>query len=98
MKHAGDKALDELEDLLAELRGEAPLKERKRGVFYLKSSALLHFHEDAAGLFADLREGKTWGRHPVNTKTQQRALVSRVKSALENAKGAQPRKRRSGPS
>lgn len=55
MKHAGPSTLDELEPLLAQLRGLAGMVEKKRGVFYRKSQAFLHFHEDPKGLFADLR-------------------------------------------
>ncbi len=44
MKHAGEKALDQLADLLAEIRKQDSLKEKKRRVFYLKSAAILHFH------------------------------------------------------
>jgi hypothetical protein len=54
MKHAGDEALDALEPLLTDIRALGGLKEKKRGVFYRKSKAFLHFHEDPAGLFADL--------------------------------------------
>jgi hypothetical protein len=55
MKHAGAAALDRLEDLLAAIRRRSCLREKARGVFYLKSRAFLHFHEDPAGLFADIR-------------------------------------------
>lgn len=55
MKHAGDAALDRLAPLLCAIRSIAPLKERSRGVFYLRSKAFLHFHEDSAGLFVDVR-------------------------------------------
>ena len=54
MKHAGAEALDALEPLLNEVRRAAGLIERKRGIFYRKSQAFLHFHEDAAGMFADV--------------------------------------------
>ena len=54
MKHATPAALDRLEGLLVQLR-TLPLKEKSRGVFYRKSKAFLHFHEDPAGLFADIR-------------------------------------------
>ena len=33
------------------------LKEKKRGTFYLKSRGFLHFHQDPAGFFADVRDG-----------------------------------------
>ena len=55
MRHARAEALDALEPLLERLRAFAALKERSRGVFYVKSQAFLHFHEDPAGLFADVR-------------------------------------------
>lgn len=37
-------------------------------MFYLKSRAFLHFHEDAAGLFADVRaaDGKAFERIKVD--------------------------------
>lgn len=55
MRHAGPDALDALESLLARIRATGLLKEKSRGVFYLKSKAFLHFHEDPKGLFADIR-------------------------------------------
>lgn len=55
MRHAGPAALDVLEPLLAELRALPGLNENRRGVFYARRRAFLHFHEDPAGLFADLR-------------------------------------------
>ena len=55
MKHITPGRLDELEGLLAELR-TLGLNEKSRGVFYRKSRAFLHFHEDPKGLFADIRD------------------------------------------
>lgn len=55
MRHARAAALDQLEPLLEQIRSIDGLNERSRGVFYVKSKAFLHFHEDPAGLFADLR-------------------------------------------
>ena len=52
------------------------LKERKRGVFYLKSRAFLHFHEDPAGLFADIRlAGDDFDRFGVDGPDQWEALL-----------------------
>lgn len=82
MKHATEKALDTLEDLLKQIRNFEGLKEKKRGVFYRKSSAFLHFHEDPAGLFADLRVGTNWKRFPVNTKTEHKTLLTELKMML----------------
>ncbi|HVO28304.1 MAG TPA: hypothetical protein VMW56_32275 [Candidatus Margulisiibacteriota bacterium] len=78
MKHAGPGALDALADLLEEIRGSAGLREPKRGTFYRRSSAFLHFHEDPAGLFADLKISDTFHRFPVNTAMERRALLRRI--------------------
>lgn len=75
MKHAGEEAFDKLEDLLATLRHYEGLKEKKRGIFYRKSVAFLHFHEDPAGLFADLRVGQDWQRFPVNSSDERSAFL-----------------------
>ncbi|HEX4710122.1 hypothetical protein [Phenylobacterium sp.] len=56
MRHARDADLDRLEDLLAQLRTLPGLAEKKRGVFYRKSRAFLHFHDDPRGLFADISD------------------------------------------
>jgi hypothetical protein len=85
MKHAGREALDQLADLLDDIRKQDALKEKKRGVFYLKSAAFLHFHEDPGGLFADLRAGSTWERLPVTTQTHRRRFLSRMKIVLKGA-------------
>ena len=67
-----------------ELRGYPELTERSRGTFYKKSQAFLHFHEDPAGLFADVRlsPGGDFTRLRVSTKAEQRAFVSAVRKAL----------------
>jgi len=56
MRHAREEDLDRLEPLLAQLRALPGLTEKKRGTFYRKSRAFLHFHEDPKGLFADIRD------------------------------------------
>jgi len=77
MKHAGAAALDQLEPLLARLRQIASLKERTRGVFYLGSKAFLHFHEDPAGLFADIRaaDARDFDRFQIDTPDAQEKLA-----------------------
>jgi hypothetical protein len=68
MKHAGSQALDQLELLIGRIRAIPGLKEKSRGVFYVKSRAFLHFHEDPKGLFADVRtaDGKDFERFKVD--------------------------------
>jgi hypothetical protein len=83
MKHAGTNALDAnalcaLEDLLAEVRKFPDLREKKRGTFYRKSTAFLHFHEDPAGLFADLRVGQGWERLRVSTQAERKKMLAKL--------------------
>jgi hypothetical protein len=84
MKHATPVALDALEPLLAGLRTIDGLTERTRGVFYRKSQAMLHFHEDPAGFFADARLGPAWVRVPVNTARERRRLLADIKAEIQH--------------
>jgi hypothetical protein len=83
MKHAGNEALGRLIDLLDQIRTKAGLKEKKLGIFYRKSNAFLHFHEDPAGIFADLKIGEKFARYPVNTERERMALLSKIDRALK---------------
>jgi hypothetical protein len=82
VRHAGPDALDALEDLLAAIRAHAALSERKRGTFYRKSAAFLHFHEDPEGLFADLKCGGDWERFRVSDAKERAAFLREVGRAL----------------
>ena len=76
MKHAGTAALDALEPLLERVRALPGLKEKARGAFYRKYRAVLHFHEDPAGLFADVRlSGDDFTRMRVTDPAEQEALM-----------------------
>jgi hypothetical protein len=83
MKHAGDEALEELAELLDDVRKHDSLTEKKRGIFYRKSSAFLHFHEDPEGLFADLRARLAWERLPVTTQAQRRRFLAKMRVILK---------------
>jgi hypothetical protein len=83
MKHAGPEALDGIDDLLVRLRRHAVLAERKRGCFYHKSAAFLHFHEDPEGMFADLKIDGDFRRFRVSTRAEQAAFLREVARALE---------------
>jgi len=78
MKHAGAETLDLLEVLLAQLRRLDGLRERKRGVFYRKGGAFLHFHEDPAGIFAHLKTGPEWERIDITRIPRRRDLIRRI--------------------
>ncbi|HSY79706.1 MAG TPA: hypothetical protein VK884_08850 [Verrucomicrobiae bacterium] len=86
MKHAGPEALDQLEPILEEIRRLGGLKEKKRGAFYYRSSGFLHFHEDPAGFFADLKTRDDYVRFPINTKTQTQTFLRRAAAALNAVK------------
>ncbi len=84
MKHAGDSALDRLEPLLGSLRQMPPLREKSRGTFYRGGRAFVHFHEDPAGLFADVRFGDDFERIDVTTTAKQHALARKISADLES--------------
>ena len=81
MKHAGQEALDSLEPLLSLLREVPDLREKNRGTFYRGSRAFLHFHEDATGLFADVRLQTDFERMRVSTVGEQRRFIRLVRQA-----------------
>ena len=84
MRHAGAAALDRLEPVLARLRGFSVLNEKARGTFYVKGRAFLHFHEDPAGLFADVRAGGAdFERMRVESDEERAALVARIEGYLD---------------
>ena len=82
MRHATQTDLDRLEPLLADLRRLPRLQERKRGSFSRGSRAFLHFHEDAGGLYADVKMDSEFQRMKVTTASEQAGFLSRVREAL----------------
>jgi hypothetical protein len=82
MKHAGSDALDTIEPLLTEIRTVPGLVERSRGVFYRKSQAFLHFHEDPSGMHADVRRGTEFERFRAETPGEQAALLTLIRSVV----------------
>ena len=87
MRHAGPTALDTLEPMLDRLRDLDGITERKRGIFYRKSQAFLHFHEDDTGLYCDVRlkRDADFERFPVATFRQRQDVLKRVMQALRHA-------------
>jgi hypothetical protein len=78
MKHAGAGSLEALGDLLQSLRTRTALVERRPGIFYVRGKAFLHFHEDPAGLFADLRVGSEWQRFPVTSPGDRAKFLAAI--------------------
>ncbi len=84
MKHAGPEALAHLSPLLEKLRARPALREKSPGVFYLKSRAFLHFHEDPKGLFADVRLEEEFDLPPATSSSQQASLLRRIDKRLKD--------------
>ncbi len=82
MKHAGPGTLDRIEPLLAQVRTRTGLKERKRGIFYRNGRSFLHFHEDPAGIFADLADGSNDIRLRVSTVQERKTLLTMLDHCL----------------
>ena len=83
MKHAGAATLERLSDLLAQLRQVPGLVERKPGIFYVKSKAALHFHDDPTGVYADLRLGTAdFQRMAVHSLHDEQRLLALVRAGL----------------
>jgi hypothetical protein len=85
MKHATAEGLAPLTALLAALRAVPGLVEKRPGVFYRKGKAFLHFHEDPAGLFADMRPGEDWIRFAVDSAAGQDALLAEARLTAPRA-------------
>jgi hypothetical protein len=81
MKHATAPALATIEPLLAEIRRRPGLVERKIGIFYRRGRSFLHFHEDPAGMFADLG-GDDWVRFALATAAERDGLLAALDAAL----------------
>ena len=81
MAHADEAALQRLLPLLRQLREIRGLREMKPGIFYMKGSAFIHFHDEAGALVADLKKagGSGFDRYAVNTPPGQRKLVEDAK-------------------
>jgi hypothetical protein len=82
VRHARAESLDQLEPLLAVFRTLPGLQERGRGVFYRRSRAFAHFHEDPAGLFIDIRVGADFERWPVGSDAERRQVIDLARGAL----------------
>jgi|SRR5882724_6735951 len=94
MQHAGSQAREQLSKLLDKLRARTALVERTPGSFYLHSKAFLHFHDDAAGLFADVKlDLRSFTRMRVSTQIEQSRLLTRIDACLA-AQNAPTRKKR----
>jgi hypothetical protein len=82
MKRAGAATLERIAPLLRQLRAHPVLREGRPGHFYLRSREVLHFHDDPAGVFADLRLAGGFERLCVTTSAEQAELLGRIDDCL----------------
>jgi N-acetylglutamate synthase-like GNAT family acetyltransferase len=83
VRHARPDDLDRVEPLLGALRSVDGLTEKKRGTFYRRSKAFLHFHEHDGDIVCDVRlAGPDFVRRIVTTTSAQKALLRDIRRAL----------------
>jgi hypothetical protein len=82
VKHASSTTLAGISALLDQIRLRAGIKEKKLGIFYRKSRPFLHFHEDPAGIFADVNVAAEFERFAVNTRHDWTVLLSAIDEAI----------------
>jgi hypothetical protein len=85
VRHATQEDLDQVEELLGDLRQFPQLRERKRGYFSRGSRAFLHFHEDAGDLYVDVRLDSKFQRMRVTNRREQAEFLAQVRAALQPA-------------
>jgi hypothetical protein len=86
VRRARAEALDKLEPFLERLRAVPGLVEKTRGVFYLRSKAFLHFHEDPSGMHADVRLGPEFTRVRAETAEERDDLLARIQEVQAQAR------------
>ncbi len=60
MAHCAPELLDDLVDVLAEVRGWPNVEEQKPGVFYLRRQPFFHFHWLKDGRRGDIKGSRGW--------------------------------------
>lgn len=83
MAHCPAELLDDLADVLAELRGWAGVIEKTPGVFYVRRQPFLHFHLGESGRRqADIKGRAGWARlellRPASATTR-RAFLGKLR-------------------
>ncbi len=81
MAHADPKVLEPLLPLLRQLREIKGLKEVRPGIFHLRGTAFVHFHDEQGQFSADLKKpgGSGFDRYRIATPPEQRKLVDDAK-------------------
>lgn len=82
MRHAGPQDLNELAALLETIRAKPGVVEPREGYFYCRGRALVHFHADPSGLFADARVGRKWSRVRVTEAKEKVELLDLLEGEI----------------
>ncbi|MGL4573617.1 MAG: hypothetical protein ACRCV9_02390 [Burkholderiaceae bacterium] len=83
MRHASEADLKPIVALLAQLRALPGITEKKPGIFYRKSAAFLHFHEDSGKLFADIKQDGEFVRYEIGASASQAKLLKLAQLLLK---------------
>ena len=75
-----DRWLDDVRGL-----GIEALVEKANGAFYQRRNAILHFHEDADGVYADVKVGGDWQRVQVDGDVGRRTVVDLLRAEYVKA-------------
>lgn len=62
MGHTKPKDLQDLQELLAEIRSWEGIREKSANVFYLRAKPFLHFHDKSGARWADVATPQGWGK------------------------------------
>jgi len=95
-----ETTIEQLAPLLRTLRANSALREIRPAVFHLDGRDFLHFHEEDAGIVADVRLTTRFVRMPVSSETDQGELLEQIDEHLDALESReldrQRRGRRSG--
>ena len=78
MARAKKTTLQQLDAWLDDVRalGIDGLVEKANGAFYQRRNGILHFHEDADGVYADVKVGGEWQRVQIDRAPGKRRVVT----------------------
>ena len=83
MGRAKKETLQALEQWLVEVRGLGidGLVEKANGAFYQRRVGILHFHEDAGGVSADVKVAGAWQRVPIDLPEGKQRVIDLLRAA-----------------
>ena len=83
MGRARKATLQQIDGWLDDVRnlGIDGLVEKANGAFYQRRNGILHFHEDADGVSADVKVDGEWQRVQIDTAAGKRKVVALLKKA-----------------